>query len=729
MCPPDSSGVAERFRAQAVCTHDDEVTARLLALRSEHPVSSLHHAGIRYLGSDFTFARRVSAADCSRLSLPAYYAGVTLCLIRLHPQLEKTFGLFAEIPVVYSPWDDLRGPFVRCLTQLLEILPPQRRQVESGVFFIFTGAAPHDQIRRHSTPELRLIHLPNMLPDSNRWGDAILESLSESLFATDLYSRQGYVVGEEFYGREQVLLQLQSNIAHHRVSGIFGLRKTGKTSVLKQLQAEAPGDQCFVYKDLENIESVRFGNPTPKVLLELGDDIRQSLQKHGGWVQSIAEFVEHVRAGKGEATLNAFDEALRLLLNNRKNRNLTIILALDEIEHLLPADMKLIPIGQPQDEIARLFGILRAHWQTHDNFVFILAGVTAAAFEHSEIYGRSNPLFRIAAPIWLASLGIDESIDLLRSIGQRQGMEWEDAACHLAVEASGGHPLLLRQIGSAVFAELPAGRLETEIVTEERVVGCLAEYRKASMNDVGEMISHMKKFYPDDFDILKSLDEGMTLSEAAILSPPSVDRLERLGLITVVGTDWRATPLLSLAGQLFELSRRQQSAPTSLDDALMNGETDAIEFKGSFAVDLDNKGIPTEKLQWSCLRALVSFLNSRGGLLLIGVADDGSVLGVDGDVGLRGSRDAFIRSFNNAIRDHLGPGIHSACECEFIAHSETCKIVLQVRVPQWREPVFLLKAHKGGGDPNKLYVRNHAQTSELGGRDLMQYVTQHWPGG
>lgn len=46
---------------------------------------------------------------------------------------------------------------------------------------------------------------------------------------------------------------------------------------------------------------------------------------------------------------------------------------------------------------------------------------------------------------------------------------------------------------------------------------------------------------------------------------------------------------------------------------------------------------------------MLSFLNTDGGILYIGIADDGSVYGVDGDI------DELARSITNSFRDSVTP--------------------------------------------------------------------------
>lgn len=71
----------------------------------------------------------------------------------------------------------------------------------------------------------------------------------------------------------------------------------------------------------------------------------------------------------------AFKRALQTVL--RKEPELRIIIALDEVEYLCPPDKISIETAETQ-EIPQFFGVLRSLVQETDNFTFALAGLASA---------------------------------------------------------------------------------------------------------------------------------------------------------------------------------------------------------------------------------------------------------------------------------------------------------------------------------------------------------------
>ena len=68
----------------------------------------------------------------------------------------------------------------------------------------------------------------------------------------------------------------------------------------------------------------------------------------------------------------------------------------------------------------------------------------------------------------------------------------------------------------------------------------------------------------------------------------------------------------------------------SLEELLEKGESEAIEYKSSLRWDYrQNK--TSKELEFSVLKTIAAFMNTRKGTLLIGVADDGAIVGLEND--------------------------------------------------------------------------------------------------
>jgi hypothetical protein len=81
------------------------------------------------------------------------------------------------------------------------------------------------------------------------------------------------------------------------------------------------------------------------------------------------------------------------------------------------------------------------------------------------------------------------------------------------------------------------------------------------------------------------------------------------------------------------------------------GESSSLEFKSTMRTNLKNEK-PGKEIELAWLKAVVGFMNSDGGILLIGVSDDGEILGLDADN--FANEDKCRLHFKNLINTHIG---------------------------------------------------------------------------
>ncbi|MEI6764623.1 MAG: ATP-binding protein [Bacteroidota bacterium] len=98
------------------------------------------------------------------------------------------------------------------------------------------------------------------------------------------------------------------------------------------------------------------------------------------------------------------------------------------------------------------------------------------------------------------------------------------------------------------------------------------------------------------------------------------------------------------------LSEKAASVPL-ISDIISKGEGDTLEFKSTLRWDI-RAGKTNAAIERSCLKTISAFLNSKGGYLLIGVRDDGSIEGIESDK--FANEDKFLLHLWTLIRTCLG---------------------------------------------------------------------------
>ena len=183
------------------------------------------------------------------------------------------------------------------------------------------------------------------------------------------------------------------------------------------------------------------------------------------------------------------------------------------------------------------------------------------------------------------------------------------------------------------------------------------------------------------------------------------------------------------AGALYSAMHRRTERIEQLSAALgddlraliARGESVNLEFKSSFRWDLRENKV-NRALESVVLKTLAGYMNGNGGTLLIGVADDGSVTGLEHDYPTlkKPDRDGSEQVLMTAIATKLGG---DAChEVQMVFHSLENKDVCRVMVAPAHRPVYVKD-----GDAPKLYVRAGVSTRELNVQEAINYTSARWP--
>lgn len=165
------------------------------------------------------------------------------------------------------------------------------------------------------------------------------------------------------------------------------------------------------------------------------------------------------------------------------------------------------------------------------------------------------------------------------------------------------------------------------------------------------------------------------------------------------------------------VARRKQPLPESeaeLRDLIAAGESNTVEFKATLRWNLhaDKAGKEME-LAW--LKTVVAYLNTAGGFLLIGVADDGEVLGTAADK--FPNEDKFILHFDNLIQQHIGLQFAGWIHGGFRSLGDLR--VFLISCDRCEDPVFLRK-----GDEEQFYIRVGASSRQLPGSRIFDYLEE-----
>lgn len=144
---------------------------------------------------------------------------------------------------------------------------------------------------------------------------------------------------------------------------------------------------------------------------------------------------------------------------------------------------------------------------------------------------------------------------------------------------------------------------------------------------------------------------------------------------------------------------------------IRGGESLTLEFKATFTKDIERGTKEREQgIRTAALKTIVAFLNTEGGTLLVGVKDDGSIVGIEDDYYI--SDDKYLLSFKDQLKSRIGENCFSYLKYE-IFNVKSVKI-LEVSCLPTSEAFFL--------DKKEYYVRRNPSVEKLEGEDLLRHI-------
>jgi ActR/RegA family two-component response regulator len=157
-----------------------------------------------------------------------------------------------------------------------------------------------------------------------------------------------------------------------------------------------------------------------------------------------------------------------------------------------------------------------------------------------------------------------------------------------------------------------------------------------------------------------------------------------------------------------------------ISQLIEHGESERIEFKET--LDSDDK-IEKEVVILASLKTIAAFLNTLGGILLIGVTDNGDIAGLERDIKLlrkRQNLDGFEQKLINYIIDRIGTAFSQFITIRFETLDE--KNVCVINVEASKQPAFVKRKDKNGGQQKCFYIRASCTTRELDVEEMYSYI-------
>lgn len=159
----------------------------------------------------------------------------------------------------------------------------------------------------------------------------------------------------------------------------------------------------------------------------------------------------------------------------------------------------------------------------------------------------------------------------------------------------------------------------------------------------------------------------------------------------------------------------------SISALITQGESETLEFKSSIRYDYKRQTINKDDLGLAIAKTMAGFMNRAGGTLIIGVSDEGQILGIEKDVETltKKSIDGFQLALKDIVRSHLGTEFLTYVHLYFetLDGHAVCAVLME----KSSTPVYVKN-----GNESEFYVRMLNSTVKLSLPETVNYIRSRW---
>jgi hypothetical protein len=324
--------------------------------------------------------------------------------------------------------------------------------------------------------------------------DFAAELLRRFLYSRDLFDvRDPVSSDDQFFARFRLVDELHDALLHGHSSGVFGLRKIGKTSVLKRLRMKNEWSRSFQIAYIDAQQPTIYDNDPAGIAFEIVAEFNRTYARaHSRPFQRDLP----TRGTLVDASRFLNDFLSRLLAST----SVPLLVIFDELERILPTRS---PTNKWNTQYVHLWRLLRAESQSKPGkFVFLVASTNPYFVEEASVAQEDNPLYRFIKPRFLNPFSIGDLTEMVEKLGRPMGVGFDGGAVEAIHAWFGGHPFLSRQLCSAIARDLPERPLN---VTERDVELAIRRHASHFRVDLDAILKVFSDYYPEERQVLQEL--------------------------------------------------------------------------------------------------------------------------------------------------------------------------------------------------------------------------------
>lgn len=246
-------------------------------------------------------------------------------------------------------------------------------------------------------------------------------------------------------------------------------------------------------------------------------------------------------------------------------------------------------------------------------------------------------------------------------------------------------------------------------IDEQELVDNLEFYELTLYNHYKiDVSSHAETVYHYDYDYAESgeADDG---AERTILKTPF---------------QWKTLEIYQIE---FTANNENDHAVTDQFDyrrIISRGESNTVEFRPSLSFNFNNSTWQGKlDIKYKNAKAICAFLNSNGGLFLVGISDLGLISGLNGDYSIlkgENKKDGLLLELDSLLATFFSLSVKPLIEASIVKMDN--QDILAIYVSPSKTPVFL-KNRKQDEILKEFYIRMNASTHQIKDtEEIVEYI-------
>lgn len=477
-------------------------------------------AAIWKIGENFYVTRSFSPIEVGNSK---YWA----VLVRPTDEFSVYINTDREVLILFSEYSTFEIRTLEAYEEFYDLLESKR--IDKSVRFLVSADDRIEQSIRHyldQHPEYPII-IPATFAQLSDGADPLLRAIRRNYLLRDLFAYQNPLREETFFfGRQEVVNSVLDMAKSGQNSGLFGLRKSGKTSAIYAIQRKARGFFInVVVIDCQNpaVHARKYGDLLGFLLSEIRRVV--GLKK-----------INIVLGDDPVSVSEHFFMQMNNILSSTKNG---ILIVFDEIENISPQTAA-SRHWRDEDDTLLFWQIIRSYIQSESagRISVSIFGTNPYILERAKIGDVANPMYLYAQKRYIPSLNFDETREMVERLGYFMGLEFSpDIVADLQGEF-GGHPFFTRQVCSKIHQLADISRpikVSHNLLTQAKLAfeSQLEQYLK-------DIVEHLQRNYFEEFEVLLAVVRGgqKELTEYGNDAPDLIDHLIGYGIVERRGSDF-----------------------------------------------------------------------------------------------------------------------------------------------------------------------------------------------